>query len=130
LLLGSIIICAFIVNRSWIPAIFLGVFGFLSRLAGSLPFGGDLWTGDALFAICSGGTLAAAFFLAADPATSAKSNICIAMTAAAAGGIAFLFRFYGGEPYGAVYSIVLMNALLPLVRIAENRLLYQKQGNV
>jgi len=128
LLAGTIIITACHVNRSWIPAIYLFVFGSLTAFAGALPCGGEYWKGDVISALCTGGTLVAAFFLAADPATGAKSNWYIAFTAAAGGLIAFLFRFFGAEPYGAVFAAVLVNALLPLVRIVEKRRLYEKQG--
>ena len=128
LLVGTILLSAFRVNRSWIPALYLFVFGFLVRFAGALPGGGDFWSGDVIFAVCSGGTLAAAFFLAADPATGAKSDYFIGLATALGAGLAFLFRFYGLEPYGAVFSVLFINALLPLVRIIENRKLYGKQG--
>ena len=127
LLLGTIVITAYQVNRAWIPAVFLAVFCFLFRYAGALLYGGSLWNGDVLFALCSGGTLAAAFFLAADPATGAKSNGGIFIAAAAAGCFSFLFRCFGAEPYGAVYAILFINAALPLIRIAENRILYEKR---
>ena len=128
LLIGTIILIAFKVNRSWIPLLYLAVFAILVRFAGALPGGGEFWNGDVFFALCSGGTLTAAFFLASDPSTGAKSNYCIALAAIAGGGIAFLFRFYGDEPYGAVFAAVLINALLPLVRIVENRRLYERQA--
>jgi Na+-translocating ferredoxin:NAD+ oxidoreductase RnfD subunit len=44
-----------------------------------------------------------------------------------AGGIAFLFRLFGGEPYGAVYAALFVNAVLPLIRFFENRILYEKK---
>ena len=129
LLVGTIIIIATRVNRSWIPAVYLAVFGILVRFAGALPYGGELWNGDVLFALCSGGTLVAAFLLIADPATSAKSSGGIVLISALGAGIAFLFRFFGAEPYGAIFSVLFINALLPLLRIIESRCLYEKRGN-
>ena len=129
LLAGTIIITASRVNRSWIPAVYLAVFGVLVRIAGALPYGGNYGNGDVLFALCSGGTLVAAFFLAADPVTGAKSNVGIFLAAAAGGAIAFLFRSPGAEQYGAVYAALLINAMLPLIRILESRLLYEKRRN-
>jgi len=129
LLLGTIIITASQVNRSWIPAVYLAVFGVLVRCAGALPYGGAYWDGDVFYAFCSGGTLAAAFFLASDPATGAKSNGGILFAAALGGVITFLFRYLGDEPYGADFAAVLVNAMLPLVRVFETRRLYGKQGN-
>ena len=129
LLAGTIVITAFRVNRSWIPAVFLTVFGVLFRFAGALPYGGGFWNGDVLFALCSGGMLAAAFFLISDPATGAKSSGGIFLTAAAGGALAFLFCSSGGEPYGAVFAVLIMNAVIPLFRIFESRLLYEKRRN-
>jgi electron transport complex protein RnfD len=127
LLLGTIIITASQVSRAWVPALWLAAFGFLVRMAGALPYGGGWWSGDMLFALCSGGTLAAAFLLAADPATGAKSNWGILLAALAGGGIAFLFRYQGGEAYGAVFAAALVNAVLPLVRKFESRRFYEKR---
>ena len=118
LLAGILVITAFRVNRFWIPLVYLAVFGVLVRFA--MPYG------DVLFAICSGGTLAAAFLLASDPATGAKSNRGIFLAALLGGALAFFFRFYGAEPYGAFFAAVFVNAMLPLVRILERRSLYER----
>ena len=128
LLAGTIIITASQVNRSWIPAVYLAFFGILARLAGALPYGGTYWNGDVFFAFCSGGTLAAAFFLAADPATGAKSNAGILFVAALGGILAFFARFFGAEAYGAVFAALFINAALPLLRMIEGRSLYKNKG--
>ncbi|MDR1587098.1 MAG: RnfABCDGE type electron transport complex subunit D [Treponema sp.] len=128
LLLGTIIIAASqAAGRAWVPAVWIAVFGFLVRMAGGLPYGGGWWSGDTIFALCSGGTLAAAFFLAADPATGAKSNLGILAASVAGGAGAFLFRYLGAEPYGAVFAALLINAVLPLVRNFESRRFYEKR---
>jgi len=124
LLAGTIIITASQVNRSWIPVVYLLFFGALVRFAGALPYGGTTGDGDVFFALCSGGTLAAAFFLAAEPVTGAKSNAGIFLSAIAGGVLAFLFRYFGGEAYGVVFAALFINALLPLIRFFENRKLY------
>jgi electron transport complex protein RnfD len=127
LLLGTLIITASQVSRAWVPALWLVVFGFLVRMAGALPYGGGWWSGDLLFAVCSGGTLAGAFLLTADPATGAKSGWGILLATLAGGGLAFLFRYQGGEPYGVVFATALVNAALPLVRKFESRRFYEKR---
>ena len=126
LLAGAIIITAARANRFWVPLVYLAVFGLLTRFAGTLPHGGEAWSGDLLFALCTGGTLAAAIFLTSDPVTGAKSNIGILLATATGGALAFLFRFYGGEPYGAFVAAVFVNALIPLVRVFERRKLYER----
>jgi len=127
LLLGTVIIIASQANRFWVPVVYLAAFGFLVRFAGALPFGSGYWNGDVIFALCTGGTLAAAFFLAADPATSAKSYIGIFLTALAAGCTAFVFRWFGNETYGAILAAVFINAILPMFRVLESRQLYKRQ---
>jgi electron transport complex protein RnfD len=128
LLLGTVIISAIGVSRGWIPAIYLFVYGLLTSYAGNFPYGGELWSGDVIYALCTGGALAAAFFLVSDPATGPKSQGVMAIVAAAGGILAFLFRFLGSEPYGAVLGAVFINALLPLIRMIENRKIYEKRG--
>jgi electron transport complex protein RnfD len=90
-------------------------------------FGGTWWEGDMLFALSTGGVLLTAFVLASDPATGAKSNWGILGAAIAGAFLAFFFRFYGGEEYGAIFSILFVNALLPIVRSFEARHFYDKR---
>jgi electron transport complex protein RnfD len=127
LLIGSIIICSFQVSRSWIPAVYLAVYGILVYIFGDLPFGGNIWNGDVLVSLCTGGTLAAAFFLATDPATGAKSNRGVLLATVIGGALTFIFRYFGAEPFGAIYAIVFVNGMLPLLRIVESNRLYKKQ---
>jgi electron transport complex protein RnfD len=127
LLLGTIIITAAQVNRSWVAAVWLAVYTFMVYLAGAIPYGGGWWNGDILFALCSGGVFVVAFILAADPATGVKSNLGIAGATAASGFLAWFFRYNGAEPYGAVFAIVVVNALLPVLRALEARHFYEKK---
>ncbi|MDR0472083.1 MAG: RnfABCDGE type electron transport complex subunit D [Treponema sp.] len=126
LLAGTVIITASSVNRSWIPAVWLTVYAFMVRLTGALSYGGEWPGGDLLFSLFSGGVIASAFILNADPATSAKSNWGIFAAAVLSGILAWFFRYYCGEPYGAVYAIAAINAALPVLRSFERRLLYEK----
>jgi electron transport complex protein RnfD len=126
-LLGSIIITASQVNRAWIPGVFLGVYVFFVRIFGALPFGGALGEGDLIFGLVTGGTLAAAFLLSADPVTGPKSNIGSLVVAALAGFFTFLFKFPGNEPYGAFFAVFLLNALTPLIRCIEDRFLCRER---
>jgi electron transport complex protein RnfD len=127
LLLGTMAIAASQVNRSWIPAVYLGVYALLVRAFGALAYGGALGEGDILFGLFSGGTLAAAFLLAADPATGAKSGAGMLAAVILGAVFSFIFRYPGGEPYGAFFAIALVNALVPLIRTVENRQLYARR---
>jgi electron transport complex protein RnfD len=124
LLLGTIIITAAQVNRSWIPAVYLGLYVLGIRIFGALPFGGNPGNGDSIFGLLSGGTIAAAFLLASDPVTGPKSNIGALIAALLAGIFTFIFRYQGLEPYGAFFAAALLNALVPLIRSLETRWFY------
>jgi electron transport complex protein RnfD len=121
LVLGTILLTATQANRAWIPAVYLGVYAALVRAFGALPGGGGVGEGDVLYCLFSGGTLAAAFFVVSDPVTGAKTwPGMFALSVLAAAG-AFLFRYPGGELYGALPAAALGNALGPLVRALELR---------
>ncbi|GHV30983.1 hypothetical protein AGMMS4952_18830 [Spirochaetia bacterium] len=115
LLAGTIIITAGQVSRFWIPLAYLGVYSLLVRFAGG---------GDMLFGLFSGGTLAAAFILASDPATGPKSSAGLLIAAFLGGILNFVFRYLGFEPYGAFFAVTVLNALTPLFRYFETRFLF------
>jgi electron transport complex protein RnfD len=123
-LLGSILIIAGQARRFWIPLCYLGAYCFLVRLFGALPFGGNLGAGDMLGGLCTGGVLAAAFILAADPSTGPKSRAVTLLAAVLGGSLSFVFRYPGFEPYGAFFAVALLNTLSPLFRCCETRFFY------
>ncbi len=124
LVLATIVLLASGSSKSFIPAVFLGAFLAAVRLGGALPYGGALGGGDMLFALLTGGTVLAAFLLAADPATGPKSNLGAVGAAVFAGILAYFLRFPGSEPYGAALAVGCVNALVPIVRRLERRALY------
>jgi electron transport complex protein RnfD len=125
LLLGTVIITSFRVNRTWIPLLYLVLYGFLVRCAGA-PH--EWRGGDVLFAFSTGGSLVAAFILNAEPAASAKSTWGVIAAIAASAFLTWFFRCMGGEPYGAVFALVFVNALFPMVRTLERYLFYEKRN--
>ncbi|MDR0785919.1 MAG: RnfABCDGE type electron transport complex subunit D [Treponema sp.] len=116
LLLGTIIIVASQTIRVWVPVIYLAVYGAMVKF-----FGG----GDVLTAFLSGGTIAVAFFLLPEPVTGPKSSRGACICALFAGVFTFIFRYPSGELYGAFFAVALLNAIVPLVRSLESRLLYK-----
>jgi electron transport complex protein RnfD len=121
LVLGTLALSATQANRAWIPAVYLAVYLFLVRVFGALPFGGAVGQGDMLLCLFSGGTLAAAFLVISDPVTGAKTWPGMLICSALAAALTFLFRYVGGELYGAFVAAALVNALIPLVRTLEAR---------
>jgi electron transport complex protein RnfD len=130
LLLGSVVIIAFRVSRSWASAVFLIVFASLVRFAGGLYSGEAIGKGDALFALCSGGTVVTAFILSADPASGPKSRLGILCTTVLTAVLAWLIRYPGSELYGCFFAVVLVNALTPVVRLLEYRRFYFQKPRV
>jgi electron transport complex protein RnfD len=130
LLLGTVIIAASQAGRVWIPAAFLGAFTLLVRVFGALPYGGLLMEGDMLFGLFTGGTFAAAFLLAADPATGAKSWGGMLGAAVLCAVLGWFFRYQGRDPCGAFAAVALVNALTPLLRNFEGRRFYTPRRRV
>jgi electron transport complex protein RnfD len=127
LILGAVLLSASQSFRFWLPGAFLFLYALLVRAFGALPLGGAFGEGDVLFALLSGGVLVTAFILVTDPATGPKSSpgyaVFICLTALAA----FLFRYPGLDPYGALTAVLAGNALVPLIRRIENVLYYEKR---
>jgi electron transport complex protein RnfD len=121
LILGTILLSAVQVSRVWIPAVYLGIYVLLVRTFGALPDGGGIGEGDVLYSLFSGGTLAAAFLLAADPVTGAKSPPGMLAAAVLSASLAFLFRYPGSDHCGAFSAAALVNAVVPLIRRLESR---------
>jgi electron transport complex protein RnfD len=128
LLAGSIIITASAINRGWIPLVYLAVYGFLVRLAGDSS--GMLWNGDLLYGFFSGGTIAAAFIIAAEPASSAKLKSGVLITIVLSAVLSWFFRYGCGEYFGCFIAIALVNCFTPLVKLMEEKyfILHKNRG--
>ncbi|GMO54307.1 MAG: hypothetical protein Ta2G_13230 [Termitinemataceae bacterium] len=125
LVLGSLLLLTFGVSRYVYSAIYLGVLLILAKIFGGFLSGGDFFSGDILFALFSGGTLVAAFFLLCEPSSSPKTSGAKYITAVLAAVLTFLFRYVQNEPYGAVYAIALINMIVPVIRVIESALFFE-----
>ena len=68
-----------------------------------------------LFHLCSGGLLLCAFFIATDPVTAPLTRRGMWIFGIGVGTITMLIRIVGEYPEGVMFSILLMNALTPLI---------------
>lgn len=94
-----------------VPVFMIGTVGIITWIFG--PAG--LFTGEPLFHMMAGGLVIGAFFMATDMVTipiTIKGQIIFAV---GAGAITALIRLKGGYPEGVCYSILLMNAVTPLI---------------
>jgi len=69
----------------------------------------------ALSHILTGGLMLGAFFMATDMVTSPLSRKGMLLFGVGCGIITFVIRIWGGYPEGVSYSILLMNAAVPLI---------------
>ena len=119
LLAGTIIITAIGINRGWIPLAFLAVYGFLIRFAGDLS--GIYWNGDVLYGFFSGGTIAAAFILAAEPSSGARLRGGVLFTVILGAVLSWFFRYKCMEYSGCFIALAFTNCLTPLIRVFEDK---------
>ena len=97
---------------SWhTPLSFIGTMGFLSWVFGYQ----GMFKGDFLFSIMSGGLILGAFFMATDYVTSPLTKSGQLVFGIGCGVLAFVIRRFGGYPEGVSYSILIMNAVTPLI---------------
>ena len=93
----------------------------LSYLGTIFIFGGLLWLlspanyPNPVFQLLSGGLLLGAFFMATDMVTSPVTPKGAWIFGFGAGFLLLVIRFFGGLPEGVMYSILLMNAVTPLI---------------
>jgi Na+-translocating ferredoxin:NAD+ oxidoreductase subunit D len=126
LLAGTVVITALGINRGWIPLVFLVIYGFLVRLAGSAAM---FWDGDMLYGFFSGGTIAAAFILAAEPASGAKLKPGILFNVVIAAFLSWFLRYKCMELYGCFFALAAVNCITPLVRRVEELLFLSCKRN-
>lgn len=68
-----------------------------------------------LFHVLSGGYLLALFFMVTDPVTSPMSKLGRYIFGACVGLIIMVIRYWAGLPEGTMYSILFMNAFVPII---------------
>ncbi len=124
-----LVLCASIVLISldaidWIvPASFLATYAVgLRFFTLGVPWDGGMAFGDILFGFLTSGVLFTAFYLLPEYATSPRTPWGKIVTGITAGiSVSFLCG-PGGSPIGAVFSVLVANALSPLIEFAEKRI--------
>jgi electron transport complex protein RnfD len=82
-----------------------------------------------IYHILSGGLVLGAFFMATDMTTSPVTPKGMIIFAAGCGIITFVIRIWGGYPEGVSYSILLMNAVVPLIdRYTRPKIFGREEG--
>jgi len=95
-------------------AVFMAVYYYVNPVPGAEAV--DLFIPRmVLFHLLSGGLVLGAFFMATDMVTSPVTKKGMILFGAGCGLITCLIRLWGGYPEGVSYSILLMNATVPLI---------------
>lgn len=76
---------------------------------------GGLFKGDAVFFILNGGLILGAFFMATDYVTTPLARQGKLIFGLGCGLLTFVIRKFSGYPEGVSYSILIMNAVTPLI---------------
>ncbi|RJP29645.1 MAG: RnfABCDGE type electron transport complex subunit D [Candidatus Omnitrophota bacterium] len=119
--LGEVCIIALLIGAAYLlwkgyiwwhtPASFISTVALLSFLFSPQGF----MKGDILFSIISGGLILGAFFMATDYVTTPLTSKGQLIFGFGCGVITFIIRRFGGYPEGVSYSILIMNAAVPLI---------------
>jgi electron transport complex protein RnfD len=75
----------------------------------------NMFRGDFIYQILSGGLILGAFFMATDMVSSPLTPKGHIIFGAGCGVLTFVIRKWGGYPEGVSYSILMMNAAAPLI---------------
>ncbi len=104
--------------------IFIGVVNYrvpLAMIVGILVFGGVFWVFDPVkfpnpvFHLFAGGFMFGAFFMATDWVTSPITSKGMWIYGLSISLVLVVIRLFGGLPEGVMYSILFMNAFVPLI---------------
>lgn len=112
IILGGVFLMLTRVSNWRVPVSYLGAV-FISGLIGNFLIPGKV--APPLFQILAGGLLLGAFFMATDPVTSPFTRVGKFIYGAGCGIFTVLIRSFSGFVEGVMFSIVLMNALAPLI---------------
>lgn len=89
-----------------------------------------VWGWDPFYQILAGGLMLGAFFMATDMVTSPITRRGQIIFALGCGLLTFLIRVFGAYPEGVCYSILIMNAFVPLIdRYTVPRKFGRKEAN-
>ncbi|SIP87010.1 electron transport complex protein RnfD [Alkalispirochaeta americana] len=106
----------FLVWRGYVPwqmpLVFLGGLSLVTGIAWVVDPGVYI---DPLYHVLAGGAMLGAWFMVTDMTTSPMSLTGRIIFAASAGVLTGVIRLFGGFPEGVSYSILIMNALVPVI---------------
>ncbi|MCQ2379927.1 MAG: RnfABCDGE type electron transport complex subunit D [Victivallaceae bacterium] len=112
LLLGAVLLIAFNLINYRVPLYYIGTVALLTGIIHCIDPG---LTPSPLFHLLTGGLLLGAFFMATDMVTSPITGLGCVVFATGCGVLTTVIRVWGNYPEGVSFSILLMNAMVPLI---------------
>lgn len=112
LLIGGILLIAFNLINWRVPVCYIGTVAIITGVVNWFLPG---VTPTPLFHILTGGLMLGAFFMATDMVTSPITGTGCVVFAIGCGVITSVIRIWGNYPEGVSFSILFMNALVPLI---------------
>ncbi len=112
ILIGGLFLIMLQIIKWQVPVAFLGT---IAIFTGIIHFCDPTMTPDPLFHILTGGAMLAAFFMITDMVTTPVTTSGAIIFAVGSAILTVVIRVWGGFPEGVSFSILLMNALTPLI---------------
>jgi len=111
LLIGALFLLVTKIISFHIPLSYIGTVGIITWIFGKDGF----FKGDFIFNILAGGLILGAFFMATDYVTSPLTKKGKIVFGIGCGLLTAIIRLRGGYPEGVCYSILFMNAAVPII---------------
>lgn len=123
LTLGASIVLVAASAIDWIiPTVFLLTYGAAIWFFSFLPLTSVFAGGNILFAFLTSGTLFVAFYVLSDFSTSPRTRTGKTVSGFIAGIAAFFICGPGGSAAGGAFTVILMNAINPVIEYIENKI--------
>lgn len=122
-LVASIILLAMNIIDWIIPLFFLLTYSLCVWFFSLLPFGLGFSNGDILFALLTSGILFISFYVLPEYTSTPRTQAGKVVSGIVAGLFAFFLCGPGGSPVGAVFTVVLISAINPLIEYIENKVI-------
>lgn len=120
LLIGGVFLICLNLIRWQVPVCFMGTVAIITGIA--YVVNPNAYPMSPLAHICSGGIALGAFFMATDMVTTPLNRKGSVLFAIGCGVITSVIRLWGSYPEGVSFSILIMNALTPLIDRATSGL--------
>ncbi len=118
---ASLILASLSMIDLMIPVCYFTVYAVLVRLFSLEPFTGITGQGDILLALLTSGTLFCGFFMLSWYGTTPMSMPGKIVYGVLAGIAAFVMSGAGTSPTGAVFTVILVNTVSPIIQLFEDK---------